>query len=116
MTELRVPGSPKRGLRGRVKGPGDKSISHRSLLLAALAEGSSRITGLSSGSDVAHTARGGQSMGAELGHHADQVGVVGGLGRLPQPEAVIDVGTAAAGRREPAGWRTAPTWLIALLT
>src|SRR5260370_38227974 len=104
MTELRVPGSPKRGLRGRVKGPGDKSISHRSLLLAALAEGSSRITGLSSGSDVAHTARAVQSMGVELGHHADQVVVVGGLGPLHEPEVVIDVGNSATGIRLLAGW------------
>ena len=114
MTELRVPGSPKRGLRGRVKVPGDKSISHRGLLLGALAEGSSRITGLSSGSDVAHTARAVQSMGADVSRHADQVVVVGGLGRLHEPEAVIDVGNSATGIRLLAGWCAARPWLTVL--
>ena len=51
---------------GRVKPPGDKSISHRALLLAALAQGESRLIGLSNGQDVAHTAEAVQALGAEL--------------------------------------------------
>ncbi|MYI56987.1 MAG: 3-phosphoshikimate 1-carboxyvinyltransferase, partial [Acidimicrobiia bacterium] len=47
------PGGP---LRGELRVPGDKSISHRALLLAALADGVSSISGLSDGADVAATA------------------------------------------------------------
>ena len=44
-------------LRGRLRVPGDKGISHRALLFAALAEGRSRIAGLAGGDDVARTRR-----------------------------------------------------------
>ncbi|MBT6213162.1 MAG: 3-phosphoshikimate 1-carboxyvinyltransferase, partial [Actinobacteria bacterium] len=47
-----APGGP---LTGRLSVPGDKSISHRVVMLAALADGTSEITGLSDGADVAHT-------------------------------------------------------------
>ena len=53
MTTFAVaPGGP---LHGRLRVPGDKSISHRVLLLAALADGVSEVEGLSDGGDVAHT-------------------------------------------------------------
>ena len=42
-------------LRGRIRVPGDKSVSHRALILAGLASGASTITGLSAGLDVLHT-------------------------------------------------------------
>ncbi len=54
MVEVATPAA-RRGLQGEVTVPGDKSISHRALLLAALAEGESRITGLGPGADVAST-------------------------------------------------------------
>ena len=115
MTELRVQGRSGHGLRGRVRVPGDKSISHRSLLLAALAEGSSRITGLSSGSDVARTAGAVAAMGAEVTRHrGDEIVVAGGLDRLHEPEAVIDVGNSATGIRLLAGWCAARPWLTVL--
>ena len=44
-------------LRGRLRVPGDKGMSHRALLFAAMAEGSSRITGLAGGDDVFRTRR-----------------------------------------------------------
>ena len=56
-------GSP---LRGSVRPPGDKSISHRALILSALAEGESQIFGLSDGEDVARTAAALSAMGAEI--------------------------------------------------
>ncbi|MST33810.1 3-phosphoshikimate 1-carboxyvinyltransferase, partial [Acidimicrobiaceae bacterium USS-CC1] len=55
-----------RGLQGELRVPGDKSISHRALLLGALAEGTSRFTGLSTGDDVAHTAAAVAACGAEV--------------------------------------------------
>ena len=54
------------GLRGRLRVPGDKSISHRAVLLAARAEGRSRISGLSRGADVLHTLGAVRAFGATL--------------------------------------------------
>ena len=87
-------------LRGRLRVPGDKSISHRALLLAALAEGSSRISGLSSGEDVAATALAVSAMGAKL----DGEVVHGGRSRLHEPERVLDVGNSGTSIRLLAGF------------
>ncbi|MEJ7764641.1 MAG: 3-phosphoshikimate 1-carboxyvinyltransferase, partial [Acidimicrobiales bacterium] len=80
--------------------PGDKSISHRALLLAALAEGRSRVSGLSSGEDVVATASAVTAMGARLEGDV----VIGGRSRLHEPERVIDVGNSGTGIRLLAGW------------
>ena len=53
--ELVVEPADGRAFRGRLRAPGDKSISHRALLIAARAEGRSRVRGLSNGDDVRHT-------------------------------------------------------------
>ena len=71
-------GSP---LRGSVRPPGDKSISHRALILSALAEGESQIFGLSDGEDVARTAGALSAMGADISLPAD----------LGSPEAEVRV-------------------------
>jgi len=97
-------------LRGRLRVPGDKSISHRALLMAALAEGRSRITGLSRGDDVACTATAVQAMGAEL----DGGVVVGGRRRLHEPLAVVDVGNSGTGIRLLAGVCAGLPWLTVL--
>ena len=62
-----------RRLAGRVSTPGDKSISHRALLIGALAEGTSVVRGLSDGEDVAHTAAAVAALGAEVTRRADGV-------------------------------------------
>ena len=97
-------------LRGRVRVPGDKSISHRALLLAARAEGRSVIEGLSSGDDVRHTARAVTAMGAAVAG-AD---VDGGLSLLAEPDHVIDVGNSGTGIRLLAGFCAALPWLTVL--
>ena len=51
--------------------PGDKSISHRALILGGLAIGETRITGLLEGEDVLHTARAMKSFGAIINRHGD---------------------------------------------
>ena len=71
-------GSP---LRGSVRPPGDKSISHRALILSALAEGESQIFGLSDGEDVARTAAALSAMGADINLPDD----------LGSPEAEVQV-------------------------
>jgi 3-phosphoshikimate 1-carboxyvinyltransferase len=95
-------------LRGSVRVPGDKSISHRALLLAARANGRSRIEGLSNGKDVRHTAAAIKAMGARI-----RGGVVTG-GALHEPERVIDVGNSGTTIRLLAGYCAAFPWLTVL--
>ena len=57
MSGLRWTSAQSRGLRGEVRVPGDKSISHRSVMLAAIADDTSRVTGFLEGEDTRATAR-----------------------------------------------------------
>jgi 3-phosphoshikimate 1-carboxyvinyltransferase len=93
-------GSP---LQGTIAVPGDKSISHRALLLAALAEGTSTITGLSSGDDVVRTRQAIHQLGAEVTDGAGSVTVVGGRSRLSVPTTPVDLGNSGTGMRLLAG-------------
>ena len=95
-------------LRGRIRVPGDKSISHRALLLAARAKGTSLITGLSEGDDVARTAAAVRALGAEV----DGERVTGG--GLAEPEAPIDLGNSGTSMRLLAGFCAAFPWLTVL--
>jgi 3-phosphoshikimate 1-carboxyvinyltransferase len=71
--------------------PGDKSVSHRALLFAALAEGTTRIEGLQSGLDVLASRRAVEALGAVVSDAGDGVRVEGrGLGQLSEPADVID--------------------------
>ena len=88
-------------LKGEVSIPGDKSISHRSLILGALAIGQTRITGLLEGQDVLDTARAMVSFGAQVEKveggdwYVDGVGV----GGFAEPETVVDCGNSGTGVR-----------------
>ena len=99
--ELTVPGG--RAFTGSIEVPGDKSISHRALLLAALAEGASTITGLSTGDDVARTIRAIEALGAEVDTGARATTVLGGRPRLHAPAAPLDLGNSGTGLRLIAG-------------
>ena len=92
---------PCEGLNGRIRVPGDKSISHRALMLGALAVGETRITGLLEAEDVLATARAVSQLGAELERdEAGQWRVQGrGLGGLVAPEDVLDLGNSGTGAR-----------------
>jgi 3-phosphoshikimate 1-carboxyvinyltransferase len=93
------------GLRGRLKVPGDKSISHRALLLAALADGRSLIEGCSRGGDVAATLAAIRSFGALAeSDTADRLIIEGGRSRLHEPEAPVDLGNSGTALRLLAGW------------
>ena len=83
-------------LQGNIKVPGDKSISHRSLMLGALAEGETRIQGLLLGEDPRSTASCFRSMGAEISQlNTEEVIVKGvGLGKLTEPLDVLDAGNS----------------------
>lgn len=104
MSALRVEPSA-RGLRGRLRVPGDKSVSHRALLLAALADGTSVVQGLSGGLDVACTARAIEAFGATVRRGEDGVVAVdGGRALLHEPAHVVDVGNSGTAIRLLAGW------------
>ncbi len=88
-------------LRGTVTVPGDKSISHRSLMFSALAVGESRIEGLLEGEDVLATAAAMRAMGADIERGPDGVWRVHGVGvgGLLQPQAALDMGNSGTSTR-----------------
>lgn len=88
-------------LRGRAEVPGDKSISHRSLILGALAVGETKVTGLLEGQDVLDTARAMRAFGAEVVQHAPGSWSVHGVGvgGFAEPADVIDCGNSGTGVR-----------------
>ena len=90
-----------RPLRGTVRVPGDKSISHRALILAALAIGRSRIENLNDGGDVRSTIAALRAMGARIEAGADGAWAVDGVGvgGLLQPEAPFDCGNSGTTAR-----------------
>lgn len=83
-------------LQGQVKIPGDKSISHRSLMLGAIAEGETIIEGLLLGEDPRSTAECFRQMGAEISElNEEKVIVKGiGLGKLQEPQDVLNAGNS----------------------
>ena len=88
-------------LKGVANVPGDKSISHRSLILGAMAIGETRITGLLEGEDVLDTARAMRAFGAEvIDHGSGEWSVHGvGVGGFAEPDQVIDCGNSGTGVR-----------------
>ena len=88
------------GLSGTVRIPGDKSISHRALILGGLASGETRITGLLEGEDVLNTGKAMQAMGAVIRKEDDAWTVNGtGNGALLAPEVPLDFGNSGTGAR-----------------
>ena len=88
------------GLSGTISIPGDKSISHRSLMFGGLASGETRITGLLEGEDVLNTGKAMQAMGATIRKTGDEWIVNGiGNGALLAPKAPLDFGNAGTGSR-----------------
>jgi 3-phosphoshikimate 1-carboxyvinyltransferase len=88
-------------LKGVIRVPGDKSISHRSIMLGALAVGETRVTGLLEGEDVLSTAAAMRAMGASVQRVGDgEWSVHGvGVGALLQPEAPLDMGNSGTSTR-----------------
>ncbi|MFC3614366.1 3-phosphoshikimate 1-carboxyvinyltransferase [Lutimaribacter marinistellae] len=88
-------------LTGEARVPGDKSISHRALILGAMAVGETRITGLLEGEDVIDTAKAMRAFGAEVTDHGGgEWSVHGvGVGGFAEPDQVIDCGNSGTGVR-----------------
>ncbi len=88
-------------LQGRIQIPGDKSISHRALMLGAIAQGQTQIKGLLLGEDPCSTASCFQAMGAEISElNSELVTVTGiGLGNLQEPADVLNAGNSGTTMR-----------------
>ncbi len=88
-------------LSGRVRVPGDKSISHRALILGALAVGETRISGLLEGEDVLNTAKSMGRLGARVERAGDFAWRVAGVGvgGFAEPDGPLDFGNSGTGCR-----------------
>jgi 3-phosphoshikimate 1-carboxyvinyltransferase len=96
------PGAP---LRGRIRVPGDKSISHRAIMLGSLADGTTRIDGFLEGEDTRATAAAFRAMGVRIETPMPGARIVHGVGidGLSAPSAPLDCGNAGTAMRLLAG-------------
>jgi 3-phosphoshikimate 1-carboxyvinyltransferase len=102
--------------RGAVRTPGEKSISHRSVLLAALAEGTSVVHGLSDGADVAASLAAVESMGVEVEHPEEGTIILrGGRTRLHRPAHPLDCGNSGTSMRLLTGLVAGLSWATELV-
>ena len=99
MTAARLTARRAGPLRGTVRTPGDKSISHRALILGALASGVTEIEGLLEGDDVKRTAAAMASFGAGVERLGEGRWRVEGRGGFSEPGDVVDCGNAGTGVR-----------------
>ncbi len=98
-------GLDKTGLQGSIRVPGDKSISHRSIMFGSLAEGTSHISGFLEGEDSLNTVRAFQAMGVEIEGPTDGNVTIHGVGMygLKAPEKALDLGNSGTSMRLLAG-------------
>ncbi|ATQ44775.1 3-phosphoshikimate 1-carboxyvinyltransferase [Caulobacter mirabilis] len=99
MTTAVLSARPGAALRGRIRVPGDKSISHRALILGALATGRTTVSGLLEGEDILATGRAMQAFGATVGRTGEGEWTIEGHGGFSTPAQVIDCGNAGTGVR-----------------
>ncbi len=95
---------PSKGLRGEITVPGDKSISHRAVILGALAEGQTEIRGLLRAEDTLNTLKAVRQMGVAVEEREGRL-VMEGAGRrgLQEPRDLLDMGNSGTGMRLVAG-------------
>lgn len=104
-------------LRGSLRVPGDKSISHRSIMLGAIAEGETRISGFLEGADALATLAAFRRMGVDIGGpERGEVRIRGvGLHGLSQPDAPLDVGNSGTSMRLLAGLLAGQSFPVSLV-
>ncbi len=91
---------PAGALRGTIRVPGDKSISHRAVMLAALAKGTSRIRGFLESEDCICTLSAFEAMGISADRSGDELTIHGkGIHHLQEPEDVLNMGNSGTGTR-----------------
>lgn len=96
---LRLTGR-QRGVRGKIRVPGDKSISHRALFLGALAQGTTKVSGLLLGEDPRSTAACFRALGAQISPlNSEEVTIIGLGGDLQEPSDVLDAGNSGTTMR-----------------
>lgn len=86
-------------LKGQVRAPGDKSISHRSMIFGGMATGRTEVVGLLEGDDILATARAVEAFGAKVERLGDGHWQVDGQGGFQTPDQIIDCGNAGTGVR-----------------
>ena len=93
--------APAGPLKGRIRVPGDKSISHRAIMLGALAVGETTVSGLLEGEDVLSTAAALRAMGATIERTGEGNWSIHGVGvgGLLQPQAALDMGNSGTSTR-----------------
>ncbi len=92
--------SPSKGLNGTAEIPGDKSISHRALMISAIGEGRSEITGLSKAADPESTRNCLNKLGVRIEQQGEKVVIVGkGLKGLTAPSGILDAGNSGTTMR-----------------
>ncbi|MCH9769875.1 MAG: 3-phosphoshikimate 1-carboxyvinyltransferase [Gammaproteobacteria bacterium] len=103
-TQLNFISTPAASLQGSIQVPGDKSISHRALMLAAIANGTSKIQGLLCGADNLATLAALRELGVDIDLNGDCAIVKGvGLYGLKAPQQALDLGNSGTGMRLLAG-------------
>ena len=91
-------------LRGTLTVPGDKSITHRAIILGALADGEALLSNYCPGEDCLHTAQAFQAMGVSIDIGPERMRVSGkGLNSLREPDSLVDCGNSGTGIRLLAG-------------
>lgn len=96
--------TPGRALTGAIDLPGDKSVTHRAIMLTALAEGISEVSSYCHGEDCLNTVRAFRALGVRIDERPDRLTVYGkGLWGLTEPSGVIDCGNSGTGIRLLAG-------------
>ncbi len=103
-------------LRGRLRMPGDKSLSHRALLLAGAAQGPSRIRNLANGDDVHRSRLAMESLGVRVREAVGELLVSGsGWDGLREPDAIVDIGNSGTSIRLLAGLLAGRPFLTVLV-
>jgi len=91
---------PAHSLLGQLKVPGDKSISHRSIMLGSLAKGVTKVTGFLEGEDALSTLKAFQAMGVKIEREGDNVTIHGvGINGLKKPSEPLDLGNSGTSIR-----------------
>ncbi len=105
MSNVKFKVQPGGSIKGRIRVPGDKSISHRSIMLGAIAEGTTTVTGFLEGDDSLATLKAFQDMGVEIeGPEKGNVTIKGvGLKGLKKPSNPLDMGNSGTAMRLMAG-------------
>ncbi len=105
MKRINLLSKPSHAITGEIRVPGDKSISHRSIIFGALAKGTTIINGFLDGEDCMATLRAFQAMGVQIEGPDEQQVIIYGVGKhgLKKPEQVIDCGNSGTSMRLLAG-------------